>query len=1151
VHAFPQTPADVLSFVVFEHSQMRRGPRVRDLPFFRRADASPGDGMSNFLTFVHCRVDDAWLLWEEKSAAMEEAMTVYQACIDTAVEASQPEAVAHESEAVTLGFDNALDAVRFQKNLRTALSEVTWPEELLDFGPTRSVTSEGRRVIAGLRISLGIHSGGSFRMRETGERTVFVGPAVSRAKQLAELGRGGHSLCSEEVLDELGVAGRAASECDLVDLGTQVLPKLSRESRVFALIDKQVTVPRLPSFVEEEENRTNITLERVSVIGRLEELAELARIFEGGQRLVTITGTAGVGKTELARSHGLRILEKSRKDGVSVWFCDATEATDRESFVLAFAQAVGESLPDDSSVDAWVRELGNRLDAREQTLVIIDNLEQVADDVQPVLRSWLRRSRDVSFLVTSRRPLGMEREVQFDLGPLDTADAVRFLELRIQRVQRGFSIARETRDDAERLVHILGRIPLAIELVAARAPLFTITKLCERLENDLSLLSPGDGGGGRHDTLLSAIQWSWNLLESDEKEVMRQCAVFAGGFAIEDAEHVVELDGEGRSVVEVLEAIRQHSLIRSDRPPEFPDETRLYFYVTVREFLRAQTDATVDRALHGRHATHFCQQGEAWAGRAGRPLTPESRRRLVMNRDNLMRAHNNALELEGDLAAKLALIFEPLCHVELPGEVYLDILDRTLEQSRSSGPGMQAIRLARGTLRTELGLTRLALDDLRSSGDAEDVDRDVRVECWIARSDVEARLGRPKEADSAAERAVDIAMEGTPERPATISAAYACAALAERLSLSSMHERAADQLGAAMEIVGGLSVAIPARVLSRQAAALIAKGELDRAAEFLDESLEAKGDTRRPVDRDRDRVERAMLAMARQRDDSRADLRSWLERRETGLLAHHRARAFCTVGVFALFADRPREGWERFRLGRSELSRPDFPVLAHKLLAWESIAGLLMGGREEISDDLDRAEFPPAEQAFLASLEAFRLLSDARVCAEDERLGPARQHIHDAELAADRVAEAASSGASLDGRVALRLIRHAMAGFQEQFGLGEASSQATMDAMLVEETARWFKLPDEDEVDITRRGPARRILHALADSHIRDAGTPMTLDDIIDAGWPDEQLLPEAGANRAYVTISTLRGLGLRDHIVTTDDGYMFDPSLAVEWAGD
>jgi predicted ATPase len=1097
-------------------------------------------------------VDDAWLLWEEKSDAMEEAMQAFQACIDSAIGASEPKAVAYESEAVTLGFETALGAVRFEKKLRQALAETEWPEELLDFGPTRSVTSEGREVIAGLRVSVGLHSGGSFRMRETGGRTVFIGPAVSRAKQLAELGRGGHSLCSAAVLDELGVAGRAASECEFVDLGPQMLPQLTRETRVFALVDKEARVPRLPSFVEEEENRTNITLERVSVIGRLEELAELAQIFDGGQRLVTITGTAGVGKTELARSHGLRILEKSKRDAVSVWFCDATEATDRESFVLAFAQAIGQSLPDDASVEAWVRELGNSLDERGDTLVIVDNVEQVADEVKPVLRSWLRRSRAVKFLVTSRRPLGMEREVQFELGPLDTADAVRFLELRIQRIQRGFSIAGENRDDAERLVEMLGRIPLAIELVAARAPLFSITKLCERLENDLSLLSPGDGGTGRHDTLLSAIQWSWNLLEDDEKEVMRQCAIFAGGFAIEDAEHVVELEGANRSVVEVLEAVRQHSLIRSDRPPEFPEETRLYFYVTVREFLRSQTDVGVDRELHRRHASYFKERAERWSGRAGEPITDESRRRLVMNRDNLLRAHQNALEIEGDIAAQLALVFEPLCHVELPGEVYLDMLDRTLEQSRSSGPGMQAIRLARGTLRTELGLTRLALDDLRSSGeDADDVDRDVLVECWIARSDVEARLGRPDEADRAAKTAVEIGMPASDDEAPSLSSAYACAAYAERLALSSMHEQAADQLGEAMEIVGGLSVSIPARVLSRQSAALAAKGELDRAAEFLEESLESGRRSRRPVDQDRDRIERSMLAMARQRDDSRADLREWLERRESALLAHHRARAYCAVGVLSLFEGRAREAWERFRRGRSELSRPDFPVLAHKLLAWESIAGLMMGGREEISDDLDRAEFPPAERAFLASLEAFQRLSDARVCADDERIGPANQHLVDAESAVDVVADAASAGASLDGRVALRLLRHELGEFQEEFGLGEESSQATMDAMMVEETARWFKLPDDESVDITRRGPARRILHALAERHIESAGEAMTLDEIIDAGWPEEHLLPEAGANRAYVTISTLRGLGLRDHIVTTDDGYMIDPSLRVEWSVD
>lgn len=104
------------------------------------------------------------------------------------------------------------------------------------------------------------------------------------------------------------------------------------------------------------------------------------------------------------------------------------------------------------------------------------------------------------------------------------------------------------------------------------------------------------------------------------------------------------------------------------------------------------------------------------------------------------------------------------------------------------------------------------------------------------------------------------------------------------------------------------------------------------------------------------------------------------------------------------------------------------------------------------------------------------------------------------------------------------------------------------DALVVEETGGWFRLPTGERFTIETRAPLRRVLLRLVQKRVAAPGAPVTLNELLDAGWPGEKPLPQAGANRVYVALSSLRSLGLKAFIRRTGEGWLLDKSLRVEW---
>jgi predicted ATPase/DNA-binding CsgD family transcriptional regulator len=373
-----------------------------------------------------------------------------------------------------------------------------------------------------------------------------------------------------------------------------------------------------------------------SLVGRDHDIAAVSAILESSPgSMVTLVGPAGVGKTRLAIAVAESIRERFTNSAVYV---DLSAVTDPLNVLPLLAGAIG--IPDGEGAAARLA----RFLADRSLLVVIDNFEQVRDAAL-WLNPCLAGADHVRVLVTSQAPLRVRGEREFAVQPLllpdlhgsaaqpeDGLSSIRCspaVELFVRRAQMGRPSFTLTDDNASAIVDIcrqLDGLPLAIELAAARSNVLSPEALAARLSAPLRLLSGGPRDApDRHQTLHSAIAWSYGLLSFEEGLLLERLSVFAGSFSLEAAEHVA---GNGEIVfapslyvdqvdlppnepaiaperiLDVLDALVDHSLVqRVDSPGHDP---RFRLFTTIRQFAEEKLrERGILEQTRLRHATWF------------------------------------------------------------------------------------------------------------------------------------------------------------------------------------------------------------------------------------------------------------------------------------------------------------------------------------------------------------------------------------------------------------------------------------------------------------------------------------------------------------------------------------------------------------------
>ncbi|MFI6299200.1 AfsR/SARP family transcriptional regulator [Nonomuraea sp. NPDC050790] len=256
------------------------------------------------------------------------------------------------------------------------------------------------------------------------------------------------------------------------------------------------------------------------LVGREKALADLLAL-PASARLVTLTGSGGVGKSRLALEAARRLAD-AHPDGAHLVELSASAAPE---VTEAVAAALG------LRADGLAAALGAR-----RTLLILDNCEHVVEPVAKLADLLLRAGPDLRIIATSREPLGVAGEVVREVAPLDPVAAARLF---TARALPGTPLPPEDAEAVEVICRRLDGIPLALELAAARVRSMGVRALADRLDDRFRLLSAGRRAGPAHQrTLKAAIDWSWDLLSEPERVVLRRLAVQVGGCTLEAAERV-------------------------------------------------------------------------------------------------------------------------------------------------------------------------------------------------------------------------------------------------------------------------------------------------------------------------------------------------------------------------------------------------------------------------------------------------------------------------------------------------------------------------------------------------------------------------------------------------------------------------------------
>ena len=577
-----------------------------------------------------------------------------------------------QGDAMFFVFAHANNALLAAVDAQRVLASHSWPDDLV------------------VRVRMGLHTGEPSRLADG-----YVGLAVHYAARIMSSANGGQVLLSRTTSNL--VEHDLPEGVSLRDLGEHHLKDLEQPIPL-----SQLVIAGLPADfppLKTLDNRfDSLPVQPTPLIGREHEVAALGQLLRReGVRLVTLTGPGGAGKTSLAIQTASELRDVF-VDGVC--FVSLAPINDPLLVIPTIARAVG--IRDGPGQPITVR-LAEAL-LRKRVLLLLDNFEQVVE-AAALVADLLTSCPQLKLLVTSREVLHVRAEHEFAVPPLALPDLAHLPELAVlmnipsvalflQRAQAARPEFQLTSNNARTVVEICVRLdglPLAVELAAARMKMLSPQVLLARLSRRLSILTGGARDvPTRQQTLRNTIEWSYQLLSSEEQRLFRWLSVFANGCTLQAAEAVCA--GSGQVLEGTASLIDKSLLRRVEQTEDENEETRFQMLETIREYglevLTANGEGEIAKQAHANYFLALVEEAEpALKG----PLLVTWLDRLEGEHDNLRAALQWAVEIgKTEMALRFGIALERFWVVRGYRNEGLAFLERALGASAGVATDVRA-----------------------------------------------------------------------------------------------------------------------------------------------------------------------------------------------------------------------------------------------------------------------------------------------------------------------------------------------------------------------------------------------------------------------------------------------------------------------------
>ena len=523
---------------------------------------------SGTITFLFTDIEGSTKLWEQYPEEMKSALAAHDKILKHAIESNHGLIIKTTGDGVHAVFSTAMDAVNASLD---AQYEVQTSKLI-------------KNSEVSMLVRMGLHTGEA-ELRD-GD---YYGGTLNRAARIMEVAYGGQILLSS--VTAALVREHLPENASLLDLGEHRLKNLSRNENIF-----QLNAPNLPgNFPPLQSPNTipsNLPTQLSSFIGRDKETVEIKSMLDSA-RLVTLTGSGGTGKTRLSIEVGTRELT-SFPNGV--WLLELAPLTDPEQIIPALTQVFGMQENPYVSLETMLRDYLRD----KKLLLLLDNCEHLIEACAHLADDLLHHCTGLKILASSREALGIVGEMVYSTPSLADTESILLFAERAQAANSNFRLSDDNASSVAQICSRLDGIPLAIELAAARAKLLSPEQIASRLDDRFRLLVGGSRTAlPRQQTLRALIDWSYDLLSDEEKELLRTVSVFVGGWTLDAVESVAD----DPDVLEKLEQLVNKSLVKTE---ERESGMRFFMLETIRQYAREKLfDAQQVGVARDRHFSYF------------------------------------------------------------------------------------------------------------------------------------------------------------------------------------------------------------------------------------------------------------------------------------------------------------------------------------------------------------------------------------------------------------------------------------------------------------------------------------------------------------------------------------------------------------------